>query len=326
MEPNQRAGQIDVVRSLAIIGVICLHSRFEHRFDPATLSVCAFLSVFFDWAVLAFFYLSGLLLDEKKPVIEFLKKRCWSLLVPFWFYNLFYNLAFGGWLRLSGSHINGFQWSPTLLLTGWLHSPAFQLYFLPYLFVIALGVFCLCKFINHRWQPWLFGASVVLMAAFYHHTGWPNRSHGPEWVNLPLYLVAFLLGVVCRPFFAGKPSRKFVMLSLSVGFLSLLLPQLVLQSLLVPPLLCMAVKTAPFLGESQLLQKIGRSSGVIYLWHTPIMLPAFTTMMALGRVPAIVNLGASLIASIALCVLLRHSMKKFWKRIFKTELPRSLVP
>jgi len=326
VEPFKRAGQIDVIRGLAIIGVACLHSRFEHRFNSQALSIWVLLSLLFDWAVLAFFFLSGLLLNEQQPVIDFLKKRCRSLLVPFLFYNLCYNLAFGFWQAWSGRHIPGCEWRMSLLWSGWFHSPAFQLYFLPYLFVIAAVLFCLCKWLSFRWHGWLLLIAIALMTGFYQRVGWPDRSFGPEWVRLPLYFVAFLLGIVGRRFAHEKPAPSFVLALLLCVLLAVVSRRLCLQSLLVPPLLYLAVNAIGFIRESKLLQEIGRSSAAIYLWHTPILLPAFTTVLARCKIPSIVNLGASVILTIALCIVLRRSLRAFWKRAFRIELPRSIVP
>lgn len=326
MEPDKRDGQIDVLRGFAIIGVIFIHSSFEHRFDQPTLLFCSFLSSFFDWAVLAFFFLSGLLLDEKQPVWGFLKKRFMSLLVPFWFYNLFYNLAFGVGRAITGRQFGGHPWNPTLWWLAGFHSPAFQLYFLPYLFFSAVGLFCLCRMIDVRRHGWVFIAGFALMVAFYQHVGWPDRSHGPEWTKLPLYAMAYLLGIAGRPVQWEKPRLPLVVSLLLLAVGTWFFRQPCLQSLAVLPILYLAVNAVHSLSKSKLFQKIGRCSGVIYYWHTPIMLPVFTIILALCHVPPLANLLASVIMTVAVCIFFRQALEAAFKRFLKTKLPASIVP
>jgi len=295
-----------VVRGIAIVGVVFLHSSFAGRFDAPTLALCAVLGRVFDWAVLAFFFLSGLLLDERQSFARFLKKRFKSLLVPFLLYNVFYNLVFGLLQFATGKHFGGFQWSKSLLLLGWFHSPAFQLYFLPYLFGIAVTLFLVCKVtpIRGRWLLLLIGFAG--MVAFYQNFGWPDRSHGPAWTKLPLYLTACLLGVVGRPIQKDKPRPALILPLLICVALALTSRHLCLRSLLVPPLLYIVASIVDLWWESKLLQKIGRSAAAIYLWHTPILLPAFTAIFALCNVPPLANLGLSVVLTITVCVLLRQ--------------------
>jgi peptidoglycan/LPS O-acetylase OafA/YrhL len=294
-----------MVRGIAIIGVVFLHSSFASRFDAPALAVCATLGTLFDWAVLAFFFLSGLLQDEAQPITGFLRKRFRSLVVPFLVCNFFYNLAFGLLQVTTGRHCGGFQWHPSLLLFGWFHSPAFQLYFLPYLFGIAVTLFLLCKVIpiRGRWLMLILG--FVSMVTFYQHVGWPGWSYGPELTKLPLYFIAFLMGVVGRPVLKEKPSPSLLLPLLICVPLALLSGHLSLLSLLVPPLLYISASLVHLWWNATFLQEIGRSSAAIYLWHTPILLPAFTAIFALAHVSALANLGLSVGITIAVCVVLR---------------------
>jgi len=326
VESARRSGLIDVVRGIAIVGVVLIHSGFQSRFDPPTLSVCAFLSVLFDWAVLAFFFLSGLLLDERQTFAVFLKKRTCSLLVPFVFYSLFYNLAFGIIQALTDKHFFGYQWKVSLLWLGWFQSPAFQLYFLPYLFIIAVSLFCLCRLISPRWHGWMLIAGLAGMVALYQTIGWPEQSHGSEWTKLPLYFTAFLFGVVGRTIPRDRPKLPVILLCV-IGFgLALVSHHMCLWSLFVPPLLFLAVSKVRSLTNSKLLQAIGRSSGAIYLWHTPILLPTLTTLLALSQVPAMVNFVLSVILTITFCILLRHAADGLFKRFLKIKMPASIIP
>jgi len=326
MEPKIRTRQVDVVRGIAIIGVVFIHSSFESRFDSSTLSVCAFLSIWFDWAVLAFFFLSGLLLDERLSATVFLKKRFQSLLIPFFFYNGLYNSVFLFWQNANRRFFAGgtgkFDW----LWLSWFHSPAFQLYFLPDLFAIMVVIFFLGQWIKWRGTGWLLIVNFALMVMFYQHLGWPSQSHGPEWTKLPLYFVAVLLGVAGRTILREPPKLPFVLSLIIITMLALISGQPCLQSLLLPPLLYLAVSKVSPVRESKLLQKIGRSSGAIYLWHTPILLPACTTMLAALHVPSMVNFGISVVLTITVCVLIKYGIEIFIVDRLKKKMPRWIVP
>lgn len=301
MKPVNRVGHIDVVRGIAIIGVVFLHSSFESRFDEPTLVICAYLERLFDWVVLAFFFLSGLLQDDRQELGLFLKRRFKSLMIPFFACNLFYNLAFVILEVLTGRQFGGHEWGPALLLLGWFHSPAFQLYFLPYLFGIAVVVFLMSKVISHRGRLLLLLISLATTVTFYQNVGWPVSSHGAQTIKLPLYFAAFLMGVVGRPFMLGAPSFMLVLPLVIWVALALILQQQCMLSLLIPPLLYLGTNMVHELWNAKLLQRIGRSSAAIYLWHTPILLPAFTTVFAILHVPAPINLGLSVVLTISVC-------------------------
>lgn len=312
------------MRGIAIVGVIFLHSNFQSRFDSQTLALCEILAIWFDWAVLAFFFLSGLLLDEKQGSVWFLKKRFHSLVIPFLFYNLFYNIAFGVMEALTGKDFVDYQQGFSAIWLSFLSSPAFQLYFLPYLFIILVGAFYLCKLIEERWHGWLLIIGFAVMVAFYQRLGWPEDSHGPEWIKLPLYSVALLSGVVGRTVLYKKNISVVIAFLLICIFLTT--HQLCLRSLLIPPLLYLAVSFIHFLRESKLLQEIGRSSGAIYLWHTPIMLPAFTTILAFCQVPAMMNLAMSLILTVSVCILFRRGITQLSIKFLEIKVHRGLIP
>src|SRR5208282_4723327 len=100
-----------------------------------------------------------------------------------------------GWI-----HNEVFAINFKIITTGLFHSPAFQLYFLPYLFVISVGVCGLDKLT----RPYQRSGQVVillLVLTFYLIQGYPKFSHGADLDKLPLYLAAFLIGVVGGPCF-----------------------------------------------------------------------------------------------------------------------------
>jgi hypothetical protein len=226
---------------------------------------------------------------------------------------------------VTGKHYGSFHWDSSLWMFGWFHSPAFQLYFLPYLFGIAVLLFFLCRLLPMcgRWLMLLGG--ITAMVVFYQYMGWPGWSYGSEWTKLPLYFTACLLGVLARPFLHAMRQPPLVLPLLICVILVLVSPRLCLQSLWVPPLACIVVSMVHPWWKSKLLQQIGRSSGAIYLWHTPILLPAFTTLFALAHVPALPNLGLSVVLTIGVCMVLRQTLTASAKGFFNGKSPGGLI-
>lgn len=322
---GKRIAELDILRGVAIFGVLVLHSSFEGRFTKETMAVQAIMARLFDWAVLAFFFSSGFLHDSSVPFTIILKKRLVSLLVPFFLYNALYNLFFAGTGTLGWVHNNAFEMNSKILATGLFHSPAFQLYFLPYLFVISIGVCALDKLTQHYHRS---GYVVVLLLVltFYLVRGYPEVSHGSAFDKLPLYLAAFLMGVAGKPFFERQFTNAWVVVA-ALGFVLaiLVLSRLPVLSLTVPPLVVGLARAIPRGGNSKLLLLLGAMSGSIYVWHTPVMLPAITRLLAHCGVPSLFNLFGSIGLTLVTCILLRLGLDAFFVRVAKRQAPKYLT-
>jgi peptidoglycan/LPS O-acetylase OafA/YrhL len=322
---GKRIAELDILRGVAIFGVLVLHSSFEGRFTQETMAVQAIIARLFDWAVLAFFFSSGFLHDNSVPFAIALKKRAMSLLLPFFIYNAFYNLFFAGMGTLGWVHNNAFEMNSKILATGLFHSPAFQLYFLPYLFVISIGVCALDK-LTQRYHRSGYVVVLLLVLTFYLVRGYPEVSHGSAFDKLPLYLAAFLIGVIGRPFFEKPFARPWMILAaLGVVLGVLVLSRLPVVSLAVPPLLVELVRAISKMANSKLLLSMGVMSGSIYVWHTPIMLPAITRLLAHCGVPSIFNLFGSIGLTLVICILLRVALDAFFVRVAKRQAPKYLT-
>jgi peptidoglycan/LPS O-acetylase OafA/YrhL len=321
---GRRIAALDVMRGLAILGILVIHSTFARRFNEGTMTVVLVLARLFDWAVLAFFFISGFLHDQGASAGVLLKKRLVSLLAPFLLYNAFYNLCFAGF-EACGFHTGNFQVNGRLLATGLFQSPAFQLYFLPYLFVVTMVVWALNK-LSRRHRGRVNIGMLLLVLVFYVTTGFPRVSHGPDYAKLPLYLGAYLIGLVGRPLFE-KPCRVpgMVRVTLGVVLCLLVLLRITWVSLLVPPLLFYAVAATRLLHESRLLASLGKLSGSIYVWHTPVMMPFFTLLLAHLRVPPLLNFGVSFALTLGACVLLRRGVDAFFERVLGMRVPRYIT-
>jgi peptidoglycan/LPS O-acetylase OafA/YrhL len=316
---------VDIMRGVAICGVLVIHSSFVGRFDSETLAVQAALMRLFDWAVAAFFFSSGLMHDSAAAFGTVFRRRLLSLLVPFFFYNLVYNLCFAGISATGLAGHSGLGLNVGSLATIFFESPAFQLYYLPYLFLVSVGVSGLngiggCK------QRGMYLSLLALALAFYVVRGYPVKSHGPAMENLPLYLASFLIGVLNRPILLEPLSRPWLLASaLAVTLALLSFSWFHALDLLVPPLLVAVAGAVRGIRESRLLPLIGGMSGSIYVWHTPVMLPLITRTLARCGLPSMINFFGSMVLTLAACVLLRQGMDLIFERGFKRRCPRYIT-
>jgi peptidoglycan/LPS O-acetylase OafA/YrhL len=325
MKPGERVPELDALRGIAIVGVLVLHSSFESRFSPGTMALQATMARLFDWAVLAFFFSSGLLHDRFVPFAVILKKRSVSLLATFVLYNVFYNICFAAIDALGWVHKGHLDLSPAFLVAGLFQSPAFQLYFLPYLFVIAIGVSALEKLSPHH-PGWVYAVLLVMVLAFYIDRGYPEISFGPAWSKLPLYLAAFLTGVAGRPFFKvplASPWMALAALSVMLGVLGFCRIRAV--SLFVPPLVAGVAGAVRTIRQSKPLLWMGKMSGSIYLWHTPVMLPAITRLLAHCGIPSLFNFFGSIALTLSACIVLRVGLDRLFTRITKKGPPKFIT-
>jgi peptidoglycan/LPS O-acetylase OafA/YrhL len=319
---RRRIPELDILRGVAIVGVLVLHSSFEGRFTNETMAVQAIMARLFDWSVLAFFFSSGFLHDRSVPFAVILKKRFLSLMVPFFIYNTFYNLCFFGMAAAGGFHAGAFAMNPKALGLILFQSPAFQLYFLPYLFLISIAVSALEKLSRQRYQ-WAYIAILSLVLFFYVDRGYPQISHGADINNLPMYIAMFIIGLISRPFIEKPLAGPGVMLLALAGMLGVLVfSRSCVVSLLVPPLLTAMAAGIRTIRESKLFLHLGNVSGSIYVWHTPLLLPAITRLLAACGIPSLFNLFGSIILTLVTCVLLRLGLDAMFLRVMKVNAPK----
>ena len=323
---HERNARIDVMRAIGIVGVVLLHSTFQSRFDPGTLELSTDLARFFDWAVLIFFFTSGYLQSPGLSIREWLPKRALSLLAPFVIYNLAYNIAFFA-MSKAGFHEQANTVSRVIPWSFWLfHSPAFQLYFLPYLFGISLFFFLAskCKPGSSRWFS---GGVTLAVIGYYAISGFPDFSHGPELQKIPLYLASFATGSLMRsPPLSGYRLLAFSLVALIASLYCLMKYHFTPISLAIPPLLFCALSSSTWSGSHPMIQSLGQQSGSIYLWHTPLLLPMFTLWEAHAHIPSLANYITSVILCIGSCLLIRHAIDGAWIRAFQKMPPKWLVP
>ncbi len=322
---RDRIGELDVLKGVSILGVLVIHSSFDGRFNQETLFVQATLARLFDWSVLGFFFCSGCLHNPAATLAVTFKKRAVSLLVPLCLYNLIYNFIFVamgtmGWVPKPaiGSNFH-------LLYTAPFQSPAFQLYFLPYLFLVSMVV-CGTDWLLNRFRRRGYVLILVVIFLFYLKQGYPGSSHGAEYLKLPVYFAAFVIGVICAPFIERQKFQSWLILAALalIVFLLFALKKPVV-SVFVPPLMVALIRSFSLLREMKGLFFLGGMSGSIYLWHTPLVLPVTTKLLAHLGMPSMLNFLISLVLTLGFCILLRFGLDACCKRIWQRPAPRWIV-
>jgi fucose 4-O-acetylase-like acetyltransferase len=325
MMQGQRISELDILRGIAIFGVLVIHSSFEGHFTKETMAIQAIMARFFDWAVLAFFFNSGFMHDRSASFTMTVKKRARSLLVPFLLYDIFYNLCLLGVKAMGWSHVGILDINFQSIGAALLRPPAFQLYFLPYLFLVSIGVCGLEKLIERRYK-WGYAATFLLVIFFYLDQGYPETSHGSDYHKLPMYLAMFMIGIVSRPLIMKPCARPwlvvvalFVVLGVLVSF------RFYEASLLVPPLLTATAGAFRAVCQSKLLLCMGNMSGSIYVWHTPLILPAISRLLACCGTSSLLNLFGSILLTLTTCMLLRLGLDAVFIKLIKEKPPKFIT-
>jgi surface polysaccharide O-acyltransferase-like enzyme len=149
---RQRLFYIDVLRSVAIIGVIIIHGldqilRFSNDFTSITWWYANILNSSVRWVLPAFFMISGLLLLSKdEDVRAFLTKRLNRIIVP----TLVWSGVYGLWVWMQYNH--GLTLKEHLISTFVHATPYYHLYFLFAIFGFYLLNPILAVFVRHSSQ------------------------------------------------------------------------------------------------------------------------------------------------------------------------------
>jgi peptidoglycan/LPS O-acetylase OafA/YrhL len=318
--PSRRIAAIDGIKGLAILGVLFIHMAFTSRFDAATLGKVHLLQSLFAWCVLAFFVASGFLHRSSGSAAEnwksFLSKRAWRLLVPCaafsWGYKALLFAASRAGL-MDPALLPSFT-TPGDILRVILTPAAPQFYFLVDLFAIAVVVHLLLRIpvFARPLALWLLAA--VLLQSYWLFP--LEKPHGEALTQLPLYTAAYLLGFqIAR----HDHDRNLVSLIRDPGFLlfgaslaSLSFSKPGLLHLGVPLLLLGIMRLAPGLSAPP-LSLLGRRSGAVYAWHTPILMPAISIILAKSPLTGWPLILAITVLTLTVAVLLDSAIRRFDK-------------
>jgi surface polysaccharide O-acyltransferase-like enzyme len=290
---------------------------FTSRFDPTTLADIQVLQRLFAWCVLAFFFASGYLhgntTQAPPPWIDFVKKRAARLLVPCLMFSWSYKLALlaAKSAGMASTAPAAPALTPLSVLLAVLIPAAPQFYFLPDLFVIAVGVHTLTSLRSFRGEmgPWVL-AAILLQTYWLLPLGNP---HGEYPGLLPLYAASYLIGFQSAPNRLRQHSqrssaRKCALVALGVSCLAVAFAKPQLLHLAVPVILLQMALHLPLRLHSA-FAFLGRRSGAIYAWHTPILMPAMSLLLArlsLNGLPLILAMTVlTLAASLAVDSIIR---------------------
>jgi len=136
---HQRNYTIDLLRVLAIIGVVIIHvtsrSLEQGNYDLLRLNTSLFLNQAFRFAVPLFFLISGFTLEyryiDRLPIMTFFKKRISKLLIPYVFWSALYFVVL---FKNSITDLLSLNFLQQLLLG----TASIQMYFIPSIALLYL--------------------------------------------------------------------------------------------------------------------------------------------------------------------------------------------
>jgi fucose 4-O-acetylase-like acetyltransferase len=276
------------VKGISIIGVLFIHMAFARRFDPATLVNIQMLQHLFAWCVLAFFFASGYLHGNTTRAaprwIDFVRKRARRLLVPCLLFSWGYKLALlaAKSAGMASTAPPAPALTPFSLLVAVLSPVPPQFYFLVDLFVIAVGVHTMTRLriFRDKMGPWILG-TILLQSYWLLPLGAP---HGEDPGLLPLYAASYLLGFQSSASRIRQHSRHAALRNctlavLAASCLAVAFARPQLLHIAAPVFLLQLALRLPIRLQSP-FAFLGRHSGAIYVWHTPIVMPAISLLLA----------------------------------------------
>ncbi len=176
MNKTKRIFYYDVLRAIAIIGIVFCHVSSQFVANPSSLSytsywISAFFDCFRDFSIPVFVMLSGaLLIGKKDTLITFFKKRLSRIFIPFVFWvviyriysyfyfpgaqNTFLNIFFGTpgtlgaafwfiWM-ITVSYIGIFIINKVIIFQN--NNERFNRYFIPALLFLSIGYIIISQF------------------------------------------------------------------------------------------------------------------------------------------------------------------------------------
>ncbi|MEI8122065.1 MAG: acyltransferase family protein [bacterium] len=314
MNHRPRDHALDLLKGIAILSVVLLHLP-PSRFTPANCSYLPNAQAAVSWCVLAFFFVSGRLCPtadsfSREFVVQLLD-RARRLLIPCVAFSLLYRFLLA--LLSAMGFISSYSFKFPHDITGWalwVFTPAPpQLYFLPFLLIVQ-AVAMLTWAAGGRYSVLIgcFLAPLLFyLAGFFGVARLPL--YGDRADLFPLYLAMFAHGFASRAFPVLVRWQGVLAVCLLAGAAAVWrhCPQLLFIA--APCVIYLALGWIQ-LGGNNLLAMLGRHSAGIYVWHTPIILPAtalFWTHLFGGNP---LTLVLTLVTTIALSLLAAKAAKQ----------------
>lgn len=280
---------IDNLRHIFAIAVILMHMHSLSRYSLATNLYLSSLVNWIDGAVIGFFFISGYLYKHQSDIFDYVKKQAVKLLIPFIFFLLIYTFTLGllGKLTIQQG----------LIETVTLHGAGMQLYFLPYLLIVTVCFAIFSQTLPVRYQ--LYFELTLLVSVALISIALPTiGSAGSEYKLLPLYLLGFILGKLCR---RVSHSKRQLIVLLGVVIACLLIGLIDSRFFDVAGVVVLFLVFNQF--SNSLPSKRLPGSGGVYLLHTPIVNFTLSSLLLQLGVSQIQNLFASVFLTYLFCLL-----------------------
>ncbi len=272
----------------------------------------------FDWAVLGFFFASGLMfrLDQCLSIITV---KAVLFLKAYIFYHVAYVVVISllDKYRIIGSSESTLS---VRLFQIW-NSVAFQLYFLPLLAIFMVSVAIVRRVAGEYWK-WVACSFIVATALYYGPNRYPECSHGPAMTQWALYAASFAFGLLSKGCI-GAGNQTGIPVILALTFLAVTGGK---GWAMVAPL--MIVRSFEFTKPRQfptLIRALGTGSGSIYLWHTPVLLPALTIIFFKLGVYPLLNLIVSISLAILISIVIRFLLLDWLEARYGWRCPRWII-
>lgn len=309
-----RLVEVDAIKALAIIGVLILHMSFKSRMTASALDAIGILQIVFGWAVLAFFFASGLLtrpVKSRAGLTELAVSRFQRLIIPCLVFSLTYKLL----LLLLG--LAGIVAVPgELALAEFLFMPVGpQFYFLPLLYVISV----LVAVVEIRIRPPLLAClGGLVLLCVYGLIPLPPIGYGASISLWPLYLFSYVAGRAMsergpRP----RAGSLGIVLAFAIGAALLYMAPVILY-VCVAPLMFTLFGRFPRAARRIECSRLGKHSSAIYVWHAPVVMPMVSVICFKVFHGSLVMVLPLLVLTIAICILLggvtrRFETLRFWR-------------
>ncbi len=332
MENRQAA--VDVLKGLAIVGVVLHHVR-NRRFDADVQASLLVVMQVAAWAVYAFLFGSGYLhaLSRRTEAAGiFIGRRAQRLLVPYLWLGVLYAGVFQLIQSLGLVDYDTARIAPglvgkvkSLLLCDQEHVIGEQLYFFVLLFGISSLFVLLLEISRSSWVlAWIAGVLLVGMGGLMIARPLPLPATGMSlevWVGgMFQYVLGFLVG---RSRDALTRWKWGVGAGFGVAVLLALMNRAAGYSwalLFVPLALFLLLSRVPEGSHWLALPKVlGQASGSIFAFHTPFMLQPLLILQFKAQVPQYANVAISVGVTLALCVAIHKVLHRFealrWLRV-----------
>jgi Acyltransferase family len=307
------------LRWAATIGVMFHHSDFHRRYSPHTSSIITSARMAAGWVVLFFFMAAGYVTRDTAALGRFIRKRAVRLLIPYVLvsvisFSIVWVLGRASLYSVSGPDDRNIPSLIANLARGLGYGP--QLYFLPYLFVISVADVVLAR-VMPVWVLLSLLATLLTIQCIW--LGPPDSSIGPGPDRWLLYAVAFCGGLFFQQILREIPPqpparwrrRSLVVISLlSVVGVALAARARIgfVLNLCIPIWLYMALKRAE--GSGWIPKTVSSAgTGAIYLWHTPIILPACAIVLMHLGVRDLANWLVALPLTIIICLAIHRALR-----------------